>query len=803
MDACFSQQTFFGRKLIIAFLAFAIAVMGLVVGFDKRADAAGLTCEWTGLGANNNWSTVGNWSDCAGGAPTDGDNLLFTVDPARTTSNNNISGLNLDSVFIQASDMTFTGNAIALTSSIQAALYTNGQNNDWGITTTFNGSANRQIYAYSDGDNTISGDVILNITGSGNFFIGNNFSDTSLDITGDISGSVANIVYANNGGGEVIYNGTNSFTAHVVSGSQVTCNTDTCLGDAANLVTINGNQITFNPVTFDNDIEFSGGGSGLASYGAVTLTGDITINASTITLYANTDSDLSYSGDIDVNTFSVYFLGPGTHTQNGVMSGSGDINVEATTTFAGNNTFTSDIEVQFNETLTVAHNNGLGTTAGTTTIQDQASLVAGTSFGLTTIPENITVEGTGVSGSGAIQKLQSNGSATILSGTITLSDDVYFFVDGNTELSFSGQITGTGDITFGGGASNGRASYTGTVANDYDGDTILENLSSLTLNKSDDVIAVPGDLIVHGDTGPSVLIPYSDEQIADDSHVTLNAENASANIYAPVFVIETIGMLEGDGEVQLENSATTIKVGADNSSGEFSGSIGAAGATFIKVGSGVWTLSGTNNARSSEFVNYVVQEGELLANFSDSSGENTPFYVDGGLVGGTGIIGDTEVVDGNVAPGNSPGCLNPASLTLNSATTLDIEIDGATACTGYDVVDVAGAVDLGSATLNVDLSYTPAPGTVFTIVQGSSLTGTFTGHANNTTFTSGSTQLTISYTSTSVVLTVGGSAEGVPAPTSANGSLSATGIAAGLIVTTALMMLIAGLVLRRSTRFSS
>lgn len=63
-------------KLVLSALILAAAPM---LVFSPQASAAGQTCAWTGAGADNKFSTVGNWSNCGGGAPTDGDTVSFNL----------------------------------------------------------------------------------------------------------------------------------------------------------------------------------------------------------------------------------------------------------------------------------------------------------------------------------------------------------------------------------------------------------------------------------------------------------------------------------------------------------------------------------------------------------------------------------------------------------------------------------------------------------------------------------------------------------------------------------------------------
>ncbi|QGQ22587.1 hypothetical protein F1728_07805 [Gimesia benthica] len=84
-----------------------------------------------------------------------------------------------------------------------------------------------------------------------------------------------------------------------------------------------------------------------------------------------------------------------------------------------------------------------------------------------------------------------------------------------------------------------------------------------------------------------------------------------------------------------------------------------------------------------------------------------------------------------LAPGNSPGqVIINGDFILNADDTLDIEVNGATAGSGFDQFVVSGTVDLGGAALNLIDGYDPVDGDVFTLIQNdgaSSVTGTFAG----------------------------------------------------------------------------
>ena len=106
------------------------------------------------------------------------------------------------------------------------------------------------------------------------------------------------------------------------------------------------------------------------------------------------------------------------------------------------------------------------------------------------------------------------------------------------------------------------------------------------------------------------------------------------------------------------------------------------------------------------------------------------------------------------APGASPGCVNiVGNMTLNAGDVLEIEIDAATACTGYDQFTVSGTVTLGGATLTIPAgAYFPVTGDMITIIDGSNpIVGMF-AQGNFVTDGNGHTYY-ISYAGNDVVLT--------------------------------------------------
>ncbi|MDH3948809.1 MAG: dockerin type I repeat-containing protein [Gammaproteobacteria bacterium] len=98
-------------------------------------------------------------------------------------------------------------------------------------------------------------------------------------------------------------------------------------------------------------------------------------------------------------------------------------------------------------------------------------------------------------------------------------------------------------------------------------------------------------------------------------------------------------------------------------------------------------------------------------------------------ISGNGHISAPHViVEGILAPGNSPGCTTfGGNVTFSFSATMSMEIAGFTPCTEHDQISVANQLTINSATLKVSLisGFVPAFGDSFDIMDWGSLTGTF------------------------------------------------------------------------------
>jgi fibronectin-binding autotransporter adhesin len=306
------------------------------------------------------------------------------------------------------------------------------------------------------------------------------------------------------------------------------------------------------------------------------------------------------------------------------------------------------------------------------------------------------------------------------SGTMTLADDVILRTGADDQTTFSGKITGTGNISIENGTSLG--------------DTGGGNVSNRVIwsNATNDFV---GNITVKAGLDAAKLTIF---QVNNGEVVPNNANVAvESNAVFRLNANETINNLTGTGLVRGAVAARTLTVGANNGSSTFDGilqndPINAGTLVLTKAGTGTLTLTGANTHTGATNVNAGTLQignggstGSLAATATSIAAGATITYnrtgavthagalnsaaadagtlnIDGGVeltlgVGGNfsgivNILNGSKLIFGATNPVNSAA--NPADFILASGTTLsntgasnhghvgNISLNGATWTTG-------------------------------------------------------------------------------------------------------------------------
>jgi len=373
----------------------------------------------------------------------------------------------------------------------------------------------------------------------------------------------------------------------------------------------------------------------------------------------------------------------------------------------------------------VDHSSGLGTSAGGTVVNSGAVLAL--QSGVTVTSESLTLAGTGQSGSGA---LSSSFGSYVWTGSITLSGDATVSADAGGILNLSGAIGGGFNLTKRG---IGTLLFSGGSANTFN--NMIVNAGILQLDKTVANAAFSGSLTIGDGSGTDTVRLLVDNQIPDTARVTMSGgARFDMNDQS-----ETTGSISGLGQIDLGTG--TLRAGTDNGSSTFSGLITGTGPVF-KLGTGIWTLEGNNTYSGTT----TVSAGSLTVNGSQPG---SSVIVNGtATLMGDGVVKNLSVF-GSLRPGNSPAILTTGNLSFTSQGDFFVELNGATAGSGYDQVKVSGTVTLASATLHPTLGFPPGSNSSFTIIDNDGsdpVANTFNGLAEGAALTIDGIPFQISYT---------------------------------------------------------
>lgn len=355
-----------------------------------------------------------------------------------------------------------------------------------------------------------------------------------------------------------------------------------------------------------------------------------------------------------------------------------------------------------------------------------------TSRDVTTLGGGLTIVG----GSGPDDTLivdESNGSPIPAGGLNfdagTGNDRLVVIGDGTQNPNYSpdGTTNGTGDVT----QATGTIHFTGVENSDFD------NVGTFTLvtPNANDVVNLANGMLGSGQDATSI------------SGTSGGVGFTQANVRNSGIAIDTTSVAGTD---------TVTVTSASNNHGNTSLNViaGAEAGDIINI-NGTTTFSGTTTLDAktinlnANVTNAVTGSTATLVNVT------APGQIQDGIdavAGGGTVHIAAGSYSGNVDTSAKSVSLDPAGAvsstgnwTLDNNDTLNVAINGTTAGTQYDQINVTGNLALGGAILNVTGSYTPLKTDTFDIVKA---TGTVTGSLDASTYFLNNKPLTPTYTAT-------------------------------------------------------
>ncbi|MBI1207738.1 MAG: DUF4347 domain-containing protein [Azospirillum sp.] len=599
------------------------------------------------------------------------------------------------------------------------------------------------------------GGTIENLSGTNSFTgaIKKPFADLAVAVTGGVLTLSGNIGSSNaitddaggglikTGSGTLILSGTNIYRgATTVSAGTLSVASDASLG--ATWTQNGGGTVTSNV-----------GGTVTLNGGTLAATGSVTFD-NTITLGSG--------GGTVTTEFST--------TLSGVISGSGALTKTGagTLTLSADNSYTGATTISAG-TLVAGHANALGTTLGATTVSSGATLAVAPSL---TLAEALTIQGSGVSGAGAIAV--TSGAATI-SGSVTFSDAATITTADATALTLSGTVSGTGALTK---AGLGRLTLSGDNSA-YDS-AIVASAGTLDVGSDSALGSTTGTTTI----ASGAVLRINGRTLAEN----LTIAGSGSGGYGAISVSSASSTSTLSGSVTF-SSDSTIYVESDSSltlGGNLSGS-----AALTKTGGGTIVLSGTSSYSGAT----TVSAGTLVLTGA-LDGTSGLTVASGATLGGTGSVfaassSNSATIDGTLAPGvagtnNGVGALTVnGNLTFGATGSYAAEIYGTGIGSEYDVVAVNGAVTITSgASLSVTHGYTAGNGDTYRLITNDgndAIGGTFASLAEGGTLTAAgnATVLTAYYAASDAGATSGGNEFLLQAPIDEPPTLDLNGGASG------------------------
>lgn len=639
-----------------------------------------------------------------------------------------------------------------------------------GETSTVTFTFNTAVTGFTTADLTVPNGSISGLSSSdggltwtGLFTPDSSVTDSTNYITVDLSG-----VFAVSGGlaGAGTADSSNyaidTLAPSVTSVTSSTANGTYKVGDVisvqvnfAESVTVTGTpQLTLETGSTDRVVNYaSGSGTNSLTFTYTVQAGDsnadldyigtnaLGLNGGTIRDAAGNDATLTLAapgtaGSLGANKDIVINSAPAISNLNGdsvAWAGAGNTVVLD----AGGNALFSDTEFG-------ALNGGNGNWAGASlTIQRNGTALGSDVLGFDTSGALFSIDGSNLqSGGETFATFTSVGG--ILTITFTSSGTVATTAlvnDVAQRITYSND-TPAGDATIRYSLNDGTSTVTADVVVTSDIIYVTNTNDTATIDLSNGVSFSEAVAIAAADVTGSQTIVFA----SDLAGQALNLNVVALNESLTFDLTQANGLTLTGGTITLAGGTTQVFNVGSGYSATISSVIAGTGA-LTKAGAGELTLSNSNTNAGTT----TVSAGTLVVDGSTSSATTV---ASGSTLAGSGTLGGDVTVQngGTLSPGNSgAGTLTVnGNLTLDFGSTLALDINGATAGTGYDRVVVNGVVDVSGATLAVTHGYAAGSGDSYTVIvndAADAVVGTFSGISEGGKFNAAGngTELTTSY----------------------------------------------------------
>ncbi len=246
--------------------------------------------------------------------------------------------------------------------------------------------------------------------------------------------------------------------------------------------------------------------------------------------------------------------------------------------------------------------------------------------------------------------------------------------------------------------------------------------------------------------------PAGGTTVGTGTTLELNAIGTTFNMTEPLTVLGTVQLpnlsVTNQGPLTVSSTNAVFEIQVLTSRLEFTGDVlsGAPGAGLVKTSPGTLALQGAGTLERT-----LIQAGTVLVNGAQPS-NHVSLQSSGTLavLGGSGTVGNISSINlARLAPGPSPGLLTCSNVAMTN-THFVVELNGTTAGTGYDQLNVRGTVRIGSsAFLDVSNNFATVPGDKFILINNDGadeVSGTFNLRPEGVLLTNGTAVQRLSYT---------------------------------------------------------